>query len=216
MGCHTWVAKKLSALTEKEKQDRISESLKDYKNIYPYKSAEDYKKTMLEWYKEEVEEYDKNFANGRYKNLSEKELEKITKTINKWRVFVTNPDKLKEEYSKLMKEKSDAITLLEHGGEEAFKFAISKLSYPDLVVYKKEKYLHINFDYPFRVYTGYSDKKVVEEDKLLDYLKNGGERVGYYDDTTRKFIEGYTNELVNRIKEFFIKHGKDNLLFHFS
>jgi len=216
MGCHTWVAKKLQAFTQEEKQTQIKESLHDFKTMYPYKSAEDYCKSMGDFYKEEVEKYDSYLAAGRYDNLDEKEKQKITKLIDKWRVLANDPSTLEKEYNKRMKEKQKGITILERGDEEAFQFAISKLKYPDLVKYNGEKYIHISFDDPFRVSSSYSEKRITSEIELLEYIKNGGEIVVYYDDKTNKFIEGYTDALVERIHAFFEKHGKDNLLFHFG
>ena len=42
-------------------------------------------------------------------------------------------------------------------------------------------------------------------------------KIGFYDENKDyEFVEGYTNELENKIKEYFHTHGEDNLFIAFG
>lgn len=86
--------------------------------------------------------------------------------------------------------------------------------YPTCTKYKGELYVNINVDYPFR-FCSYSDICISSKQELLEFLqKQDPSMIGYTD--WNDFIEGFTDELIKRIDDYFTLHGEDNLLFDFG
>lgn len=189
MGCHTWVYKKVSALTEKEKNDIKKEALDEVKEWWGFKVSEKaFEREIFKWFKEDPKLFDK-------KKLGEP-----------------------KEYAKRVKKKyQDDLNKLEKGEfKETLEYR-RKMSGCEVRKYNNEDYYAIDFDNPFRLY-GYPEDTFTRKEELLEYLKNYNPlSVGYYDkDDDYKFKEGYTEELVKRIEDYFKLHGEDNLYFMFG
>lgn len=76
------------------------------------------------------------------------------------------------------------------------------------VTYNDEKYFEIDDGIVFTV-NEYTNVKFDRKTDLLEWLKTTDKLFGYYDN--EEFIEGYTDELVTRINDFFDIHGDGNL-----
>jgi len=71
-----------------------------------------------------------------------------------------------------------------------------------------EKYYYLAFDTPFRIF-GYPTEEFTDKEQLLNWLQKTHYRYGYYNGNY-EFVEGYTEELVKRINDFFEKYDKNN------
>lgn len=117
--------------------------------------------------------------------------------------------------SKMINERQEKIHNYERFGFDAF-LKYNKNQHPKCIEYNGETYVNIAIDMPFRVF-GYPSEKFIDVDSLLSWTHKSTERIGYYDHTKDFcFIDGYTSDLEQRIKDFFDEHGKDNLLISFG
>lgn len=209
MGYHTWVAKKLQALTEQEKETKIKIELAKVKMSFAYKSFEEYKSRMVPIYSAYIEEY-KNYVNNNPDDT------KALSIYNKWVKNSTDDATLLNEYNKYIKDREKKLELFTNGGDKAFQYIVKHYQYPNKIKHKGEIYIGIYIDNPFRVVTGYTNKKITSKEKLKQYLSTCGEVIRYCTNDSVGFKNGYTPELEQKIDDFFQLHGEDNLLFHFE
>ena len=194
MGCHARVYKKISSLTDEEKNDILQYNLNDISNWWGFKlSLNEVIDEVKDWI-----EQDEKYGTEHPLFFFYLNVEKYAKDMV-------------EKYSKILKD-------LQEKGFEA-DYIINNRFNSSLMKYKGEKYYNISVDSPFRVY-GYPENKFTNKKRLLNWLKKQpSHMIGYYmqdKDNDWHFIEGYTNELERQINDFFEKHGEGNLLFKFG
>lgn len=189
MGCHTWTYKKISALSESEKQDIVDKKIKDLSSWWGFNVSTD--KVV-----ERVRYWFENDKQGLWTNE--------TKTPEQYALSM-----LQEYKSKLKAYQGKGFdAVVEYVEEYHSEIYVDRET--------KEKYWNIGFDDPFRMF-GYPDVNFKNKDELLEYLKNTDNMIGYYDEKKEyNFVEGYTEGLVKRIDEYFEKHGEDNLYLTFG
>lgn len=187
MGCHTWVYKKVKALTEEEKYVLVDKEIKSLQMWWGFKHSTD--KVIRE-----VEEW---FANDEQGLFVEETRSPVQYAL----------DMIKKYYDKL----ND----YQENGFDAFIRHKQKDVGATLIKYNNELYVNIGFDTPCRVY-GYPEDKFTDIDELIDWLKNTDNIIGYYVNNSCEFIEGFTDELENEVRNYFKKHGEENLLIEFG
>lgn len=179
MGCHTWIYKKVSALTDEEKENFLTNYRENYNSWWGFElTKEELMRKIAKW---EI-----NYLKG--------------KTIEQY------ADDLIEKYSFRRDEANNST----------FDNIVAK--YGDNLTYirrkNRELYMFIKFDFPFRVF-GYPEDKFTNVDELINWLKVTDNQIGYYDEDS-EFIEGFSEELENRIRDFFKKHGENSLMVDFG
>ena len=196
MGCHARVYKKISALTDEEKNDILQFHLNDISRWWGFKLS-------LNEVIDEVKSW----------------IEQDEKYGTEEPLFPPNMNV--EKYAKDMIEKyTEILEDLNKNGFESDYILSNKYRFNiDLKKYRGEKYYKITVDSPFRVF-GYPGNNFTNKKRLLNWLKKQPPHmIGFYkqdEDNDWHFIEGYTDELEERITDFFEKHGERNLLFNFG
>lgn len=185
MGCHTWTYRKTSTLSEDEKNLRVS--------------------TLLELYK------------GRYEKMLDKETymkreidihDRIREDIQDY------PQYTEENYLSSLQRTKDKIQLLENSGFDGY-CQIKSYDTTRICYHNGEYYYRLHFDYPFRVY-GYPEEVFTDKTELLEWLEEYSKNhiVSTCDEDDNE-IDGYTNQLVDNINDYYEKYG-DTLLFMFG
>lgn len=193
MGCHTWTYKKVTALSEEEKQYFVGKEISELKDWWGFSIPID----------EVVEEVTEWFNNDPQKLFA-----KEKRTSKKYALDMVQKykDKLKD---------------YQENGFEAFIRDYSSKPTAILKSYNGELYINIGFDDPCRVY-GYPEEKFTDVDEFINWLKVTDNTIGYYQsdydgfENNVEFIEGFTEGLEKEIKDYFKLHGEDNLLIEFG
>lgn len=187
MSCHTWTYKKASSLTNDEKQKFVDEEIKDLENWWGFKkSIEDISSCFQKLLKEQSLVWEKEF-NGR----------------------------TPKQYAKdLVKEYTDKLNNLKEIGFDGY-IQLQKDRCSSLIeTCNDELYINIGFDDPCRVY-GYREDKFTNLEEFIKFLKTTDSIMGYWDSDSN-FIEGFSDELETHVRNYFEKHGKENLLIKFG
>lgn len=151
MSCHTWVYKKVSALTDAEKTECVNKYLKDARNWWGFKcTLEDITERVKKWYKRQPEVFN----------------EKIHGTP--------------EQYAKnLLAEYTKKLNDIQIGGFNAI-IQRYKDFYASFIKYNGEIYYNIGVDTVFRSYQ-YTNINFTDSEKLIDWLKQqNSDKIGYY------------------------------------
>lgn len=179
MGSHTWIYKKVSALTDEEKENFLTNYRENYNSWWGFKSTkEELMQNVSNWGKEYLE----------------------GKTVKQ---YVEN---MIEKYSFKRDEANNST----------FDHIVTKYgeNLSHIRRWNGELYMFIKFDFPFRVF-GYPEDTFTNVDELVNWLKVTDNTIGYYDEDG-KFVEGFSEELENRIKEFFKECGENDLMVYFG
>lgn len=186
MSCHTWTYKKVSALSKEEKQKFINKEIDFLKNWWGFK----------------------------------KPFSKVVDEVSEWlkhqpQVFEEEfAGRTPEQYAKdLIKEYQNKLNLYENQGFSTYLIEYRHNSH-ELITYKDETYIKIGFDTPCRIY-GYREDKFTNVEDFINFLKTTDSDLGFYNDNN-DFIEGFSSELEKRIRDYFKKHGENNLLIQFG
>jgi len=139
-------------------------------------------------------------TNEIYKGYANEGYEKFSKGYTE-KDYLRDYKKYKNQIARLASEGFDYLIKLEKDSAKIHKG-------------KGEIYWNITFDKPFRVY-GYPENTFYSREKLLKWLKSTKNIIGYYDENNR-WQEGYSEELINSINDFYKEHGEDNLYFEFG
>lgn len=187
MGCHTWVYKRISALSEEEKTRIASEKDDFYINHWwaERKTVEELKEEVKKWFKEQPKIFNvKNCGTPREyaeRIIREHEDSKKQYTEDPWKYF-------------LKKHHDDYPVCFERG---------------------KETYVQIDCDSPFRVFD-YPEEEFTDCENLISWLKKYKGDIEYYSETKNGIACGFCSELEQKIRGYFKLHGENNLLIDFG
>lgn len=179
MGSHTWIYKKVSALTDEEKEKFLTNYREECNSWWGFKfTKEGLMKNVAKWGRE---------------YLKGKTIEQCV-------------DDLIEEYSFKRDEANNST----------FDNIVTKYG-ENLSHMRRENgelYMIIKFDSPFRVFD-YPEDRFTNVDELINWLKVTDNKIGYYDEDDQ-FVEGFSETLENRIREFFKRYGENSLMVYFG
>lgn len=188
MGCHTWIYKKCSALTETEKSDIEAEALKDAEGWWGFSYQRDkFVERLKQLYENLTSKYDD--YDPFHGQTPEQHADDLIKK------YTLKRDRIKAEGLPAVIEYEKNSAHVHFEGDEP--------------------YYHIGGDELLRV-REIPDDSFSDAFSLLNWLKShDSDKIGYYD-AKCVWQFGYTPELEKRINEYFTKHGENNLYVEFG
>lgn len=193
MSCHTWTYKKVSALSEEKKQDIAQKAIEEAANWWGFKATlAELTEEVAEWMKEHPEIFDEEEPSAYAENM-------------------------------VQQFKDQLADLQEHGFEAVVKYDRDTSNFAE---HNGELYYLIGFDVPVRVRPQaggeYPEETFTDRDEFLEFLRTTDCNIWYHDIVAEGYVDhvyyhnGYSDEVIRVVKEYFAKHGEDNLYITFG